>query len=56
MEQVVYTFLGKKNTSCSVAIESDFVFNSIVITNIWKTLQPAKTGAEHTHISSVNIR
>jgi len=33
-------FWAKKNTSCFVAIKSDFVFSSIVTTNIQKTLQP----------------
>jgi len=52
MEQVVHTFWAKKNTSGFVAIKSDFVFSSIVTTNIQKTLQPTNTGAEHTHIIS----
>jgi len=46
MEQVVYNFLAKKNTKCFVAVKSNFVFSSIVRTNIQKTLQPANTGAE----------
>jgi len=44
MEQVVSTFLAKKNTNGFVAIKGDFVFSSIVTTNLQKTLQP---GAEH---------
>jgi len=56
MEQVVYTFLGKKNTNGFVAIKSDFVFSSIITTNIQKTLQPINTGAEHTYIISKHGR
>jgi len=52
MEQVVYTFLGKKNTSGFVGIKSDFVFSRINTTNIRKTLQPTNTGTEHTYIIS----
>jgi len=52
MGQVVYTFLEKKNTNCFVTIKNDFVFSSIITTNIQKTLQPTNTGAEHTYIIS----
>jgi len=52
MEQVVYTFLGKKNTNCFVEIKADFVFSNRVTTNIQKTVQPTTTGAEHTNIIS----
>jgi len=52
MEQVVYTFLGKKNTNYFAAIKSDLVFSSIVTANMQKTLQSTNTGAEHTHIIS----
>jgi len=45
-------FWAKKNTNCFVAIKSNFVFSSIVTTNIQKTLQPTNTGAEHTYIIS----
>ena len=55
MEQVVYTFWAKKNTNCFVEIRSDFVFSSIVTTNIQKTLHPTNTGAQHIYIIS-NIR
>jgi len=53
MEQVVYTvlFWAKKNTNF-VANKSDFVFSSIVSTNIQKTLQLTNTGAEHTYVIS----
>ena len=50
MGQFVYTFLGKKEHQLLfVTIESDFVFCSIVTTNIQKTLQPINTGDEHTY-------
>jgi len=52
MGQVVYTFLGKKEHQFFVTIKSDFVFSSIVTTNIQQTLQPTTTGAEHTYIIS----
>ena len=52
MRQVVYTFLDKKNTNCFVTIKMDFVFSSIVTTDIQKTLQSTNTGAEHTYIIS----
>jgi len=52
MGKVVCTFLGKKNTNCFVAIKSDFVFSSIVTTDIQKTLQPTNTEAELTYIIS----
>jgi len=42
MGQVVYTFLGKKNTNHFVAIKSDFVFSSIV----WQF--PSKDEEQHT--------
>jgi len=52
-----YTFWGK--TICwlniYVAIKGDFMFSSIVTTNIQKNLQSANTGL-NTHISSANIR
>ena len=51
-EEVVYTFLGKKEHQFLVAIESNFVFSSIVTTNIQKTLQSTNTEAEHTHTIS----
>jgi len=42
---------GKKNkTNCFVTIKNDFVFSSIITTNIQKTLQPTNAGAEHTYI------
>ena len=56
MGQVVYTFLGKKNTNRFVTIKNDFVLSSIITTNIQKTLQPTNTGAEHTYISSAKFR
>jgi len=37
---------AKKNTNCLLA-KSDFVFSSIVTTNIQKTLEFTNTGAEH---------
>jgi len=52
MGQVVYIFWAKKNTNYFVTVKSDFVFSSIVTTNIQKTLQPVNTGAEHTYIIS----
>jgi len=52
MEQIVYTFLAKKNTNCFVAIKSSFVFSSTVTTNIHKTLQPTNNRAEHVYIIS----
>jgi len=52
MGQVVYTFWAKKNTSCFVTIKNDFVFSSIITTNVQKTLQPTNTGDEHTYIIS----
>jgi len=36
MELIVYTFLGKKNTNCFVAIKSDFMFNSIQSPQIFR--------------------
>ena len=48
----LYFFWAKQNTNCFVTIKSDFVFTSIVTTNIQTTLQPTNTGAEHTHIIS----
>ena len=55
MGQIVCTFLAKNNTNCFVTIKSDFVFCSIVTTNIQKTLQPVSTGAEHTYIISITL-
>jgi len=52
MEHFVYTFLGKKEYQFFVAIKSNFVFNSIVTTNIQKTSQPSNTRAEHAYIIS----
>jgi len=55
MEQVVYTFLDKKEfTKCFVTIKGDFMFSSIVTTNIQKTLESTILGL-NTHISSANI-
>ena len=52
MEQLFVLFWAKKNTNCFVAIKSDFVFSSIVTTDIQKTLQPTNTEAELTYIIS----
>jgi len=52
MGQVVHTFLGKKEHQLFCAIKSNFVFSSIVTTDIQKTLQPTNTGAEHAYIIS----
>jgi len=52
MGQVDYTFLCKKEHHFFVTIKSDFVFNSIVTTNIQKTLPPTNTGTEHSYIIS----
>jgi len=49
MEQVGYTFWGKNNTDCCVAIKGNFVFSSIVTTKILKTLESTNTGAEHAY-------
>jgi len=51
MGHAVYTFLGKKNIVL-LQFKSNFVFSSIVTTNIQKTLQPANTGAELASIVS----
>jgi len=40
MKQVVYTFGDKKDTPIIfLAVESDFVFSSVIITNIHKALK-----------------
>jgi len=49
MEQ--YFFRAKNNTNCFVTIKGNFVFRSIVTTNIQKTLE-SNTGAEQTYIIS----
>jgi len=52
MEQAVI-LLGTKNyTNHFVAINSDFVFSSIIITNIQKTLNSSNSRANHTYIIS----
>jgi len=52
MEQDVILFWAKKNTNCFVTIKNEFVFSSIITTNIQKTMQPTNTGAEHPYIIS----
>jgi len=52
MEQVVYTFGTKRTLIVFVITKGDFVFSSIVITNIQKTLQSTNAGPEHTYIIS----
>jgi len=42
MEQVVNTFRDKKYSICFVAIKEDFVFSSIITTNIQDTLESTK--------------
>ena len=51
-KHLIILFWVKKNTNCFDTIKSDFVFSSIVTTNIQKTLQPINAGAEHTYIIS----
>jgi len=52
MEQAVI-LLGTKNyTNHFVAINSDFVFSSIIITNIQKTLNSSNSRANHTYMIS----
>jgi len=53
VEQVVYTFLGKKEHRYFTAIRSGFVFSSIVTTNIQKILQPTNTGAERIYYKQI---
>jgi len=46
MEQVVFNFGGKKEHQFFATIKGNFVFSSIVTTNIQKTLESTNTGVE----------
>jgi len=49
IKQVVYTFSGKKYTESFVAVKSDVVFSSIIITNILKMVKSTKANARAKH-------